>query len=391
MALIGGEKMTNKVLFCANVDHHFTGFHIPYLKWFKDKGWEVHVAANGSIDIPYVDFKYNIPIQRAPIRLKNIKAYKEFKTILNQNKYQIIHCHTPMGGMLARLAAIKARKEGTQLIYTAHGFHFCKGSPLYNWIMYYPIEKMMAHFTDCLITINREDYKLASSQFKVKQIEHVHGVGINTEEFKPVSTNKKNELKKSFGYDPDKILLFYAAEFNRNKNQQFLLHSLALIKEELPNAKLLLAGDGPLLEKCKQLAKNLGISNMVDFLGLRNDIKEILPMCDLAVASSLREGLPVNIMEAMACELPIVAVDNRGHRELIRNNQNGWILEESNMFDFSRKIISLAKNKALQDEFGINGRKIILDKYSIDKVLLEKSRIYKTFMEETEGLMWVPH
>ncbi len=383
--------MAKKVLFCATVDYHFTGFHIPYLKWFKEMGWEVHVAANGNIEIPYVDYKYNIPIQRSPFNLKNIKAYKELKTIINQNKYQIIHCHTPMGGILARLAAQKAREVGTKVIYTAHGFHFCKGSPLLNWLIYYPIEKMMAHYTDCLITINQEDYELASNRFKVKQIEHIHGVGINTEDFKPVSENRKKEIKKSFGYNPDDFLLFYAAEFNKNKNQQFLLHSLALIKEEIPNVKLLLAGEGPLLDRCKQLANNLGISHLVDFLGYRNDLKEIVPMCDVAVASSLREGLPVNIMEAMACGLPIVALENRGHRELVHHNKNGWILERNNTIDFSKKIKDLAGNKELQYKLGSNGRKIIINKYSIDKVLLQKSRVYTTFIEDMEDKKWAVH
>jgi len=382
--------MANKVLFCATVDYHFTAFHIPTIKWFKNMGWEVHIAANGNIEIPYVDYKYNIPIQRSPLHLDNIKAFKELKAIVTQNKYQIIHCHTPMGGIIARLAAKKARKEGTKVIYTAHGFHFCKGAPLLNWLIYYPIEKRMAHYTDCLITINHEDYKLSTS-FKAIQNEHVHGVGINTVDFLPVNENKKMDLKKSFGYQSDDFLLFYAAEFNKNKNQQFLLRSLALLKDEIPKAKLLLAGEGPLLNNCKQLAINLGISHMVDFLGYRNDIKEILPMCDIALASSLREGLPVNIMEAMACGLPIVAVDNRGHRELVHNDRNGWIISNNDLKGFSNKIKTLAEMEDLKRQLGKYGREMIVKKYSFDKVLTELSEIYTSYMVEMEDAKWAYH
>jgi len=382
------RKMKNKVLFCATVDYHFTVFHIPIIKWFKDIGWEVHVAANGDIEIPYVDYKYNIPIQRSPFHLNNIKAFKELKKIINQNNYQIIHSHTPMGGIIARFAALKARKIGTKVIYTAHGFHFCKGAPLLNWIVYYPIEKVMANYTDCLIVINHEDYDLSKQRFKAKQIEHVHGVGIDTEDFKPVNENKKMDLKKSFGYQPDDFLLFYAAEFNKNKNQQFLLHSIALIKDELPNVKLLLAGEGPLLNQCKQLTISLEISHMVEFLGYRKDIKQILPMCDIVVASSLREGLPVNIMEAMACGLPIVAVENRGHRELIHNNRNGWIVDKHDYEDFSNRVKTLATMEVLKHQFGLSGREMIIQKYSIDKVLIELSRIYTSHMIETEDAKW---
>ncbi|MBY0061795.1 MULTISPECIES: glycosyltransferase family 4 protein [Priestia] len=383
--------MTKKILFCATVDFHFQAFHLPYMKWFKEQGWEVHIAASGNMELPYVDQKYNISIQRSPVDTKNIKAYREVKTVIDNNKYNLIHCHTPMGGVLARVAARKARKQGTKVIYTAHGFHFCKGASLMNWLLYYPIEKILAPYTDCLITINQEDYQLATKRFKAKRIEHVHGVGINTENFKPANEKEKIHLKKSFGYHPDDFLLFYAAEFNKNKNQQLLLQSLALIKDEIPHAKLLLAGKGPLLENCQELAASLGILHMVEFLGYRNDLQKIVPMCDVAVASSLREGLPVNIMEAMACGLPVVALDNRGHRELVHNNKNGWVINSASRVEFASKIKVLAKIEDVKHKLGINGRDMILKKYSIDKVLIEKSRIYKSYTEETEGVKWAIH
>lgn len=380
--------MAKKVLFCATVDYHFTAFHMPYIKWFKENGWEVHIAANGDIQIPYVDQKFNLSIQRSPFKFNNIKALKDLKNIIEQNNYEIIHCHTPMGGILTRLAARKSRVNGTKVIYTAHGFHFCKGAPLLNWLLYYPIEKFMAPLADCLITINKEDYELSKNKLKVKRIEHIHGVGIDTEDFKPIDELNKKALKESFGYHPDDFLLFYAAEFNKNKNQQFLLNSLSLIKEDLPNVKLLLAGEGVLLNQCKQLARNLEISHMVDFLGFRKDIKEIVPMCDVAVGSSLREGLPVNIMEAMACGLPIVAVDNRGHRELVIDDNNGWLVKSDDAIGFAKKLKHLVKRKGLKERLGINSRKIVMSKYSIDKVIEKKSKVYKRYMNETEDITW---
>ncbi|OKL36550.1 glycosyltransferase family 4 protein [Domibacillus mangrovi] len=380
--------MANKVLFCATVDYHFKAFHIPYMRWFKEQGWAVHVAASGEIELPYVDQKYNIPIQRSPLHRKNVKAYEQLKTLMNRNKYNIVHCHTPTGGVLARLAAREARKSGTMVMYTAHGFHFCKDAPLLNWMIYYPIEKWMAHYTDCLITINAEDYELATHRFKAKHVEYVHGVGVNTEQFKPIKENKKVEIKKSFGYKPNDFLLFYAAEFNKNKNQEFLIQVLALLKDDMPHAKLLLAGEGPMLEKCREQAVRLGVSQMVDFLGYRQDIQQIVPMCDMAVASSFREGLPVNIMEAMACGLPVVAIDNRGHKELVQNNKNGWIIERNNTVDFSNKIKVLADNEELKQKLGQNGRIIILNKYSVEKILTEKSRIYQSYMMEMEDVKW---
>jgi glycosyltransferase EpsD len=384
--------MPGKVLFCATVDYHFKAFHLPYLKWFQEQGWEVHVAASGNMDLPYVDEKYDLPIQRSPFKRGNVQAYQELKGIINQNKYSIIHCHTPMGGVLTRLAGRQARKKGTKVIYTAHGFHFCKGSPMLNWMVYYPIEKGLSRYTDCLITINQEDYHLAvHHKFKAKKIEHVHGVGVDTNQYRPVSELQKHELRKSYGYHPDDFLLFYAAEFNKNKNQQLLLHALALLKEEVPNAKLLLAGDGALLDECKERATQLGIEKMVHFLGYRQDIQALLSMCDAAVASSLREGLPVNIMEAMASGLPVVASDNRGHRELITNNNNGWIVDCQNENALSEKIKLLAVNSGLRMKLGLSGRHLIESAYSIKHVLEQKNNIYTNFMKEQEGLTWAVH
>ncbi|KML27280.1 glycosyltransferase family 4 protein [Priestia aryabhattai] len=373
--------MTKKVLFCATVDFHFKAFHLPYIEWFKEQGWEVHVAASGNMELPYVDKKYNLPIQRSPLHQDNLKAYKELKTVINHNKYNLIHCHTPMGGVLARLAARQARKKGTAVIYTAHGFHFCKGAPFVNWLLYYPIEKILARYTDCLITINQEDYQLATKRFKAKHIEHVHGVGIDTDKFKPVNEKEKIQLKKSFGYQPNDFLLFYAAEFNKNKNQQLLIQSLALIKDKIPQTKLLLAGKGPLLEKCRELAADLEISHMVDFLGYRNDLDQIVPMCDVAVASSFREGLPVNIMEAMACGLPVVACSNRGHIELIQDGENGYIVPANEYQTFSFRLLEIYRSKELYRKMSMEGKRRAQN-FSLNEVKKELNNIYLRYAAE---------
>ncbi len=380
--------MNRKILFVATVDTHFSSFHLPYLQWFKQQGWDVHVAAAGDNSLPYVDEKYSIPIERSPFNWKNIDAYKSLKSIIEKNQYSIIHCHTPMGGVLSRLAARKTRKYGTKVVYTAHGFHFFKGAPLINWILYYPIEKVLARYTDCLITINEEDFiRAVKKRFKSKMIEHVHGVGVNTDFYIPINKFYKAKLREKYHYCNDTFIVFYAAEFNKNKNQKVLIESLALIKNVLPNARLLLAGTGPMFNDCVDLAKELGVDEMVDFLGYRNDIQALLNISDVAVASSLREGLPVNIMEAMACGLPVVAVDNRGHRELVFNDKSGW-LTKGNAEEISEKLMILAQDKLLSTRLGKNGREIILEKYSLEKILEEKKKVYRRVMGEEKDRKW---
>ena len=123
-----------KVLFVATVvKTHIMEFHIPYLKMFKEMGWETVVAARNDYEnpadcvIPYCDTYYNIPFERNPLKLGNLKAYTDLKKVIDGGGYDIIHCHTPVGAMLTRLAAKQARKNGTKVFYTAHGFHFYKG------------------------------------------------------------------------------------------------------------------------------------------------------------------------------------------------------------------------------------------------------------------------
>jgi glycosyltransferase EpsD len=383
---MGAKK---RILLCATVDYHFNAFHLPYMKWFKEQGWEVHVAAKGDMYLPFVDKKYNLPIQRSPFSLQNVKAYQQLKAIIDENDYQIIHCHTPVGGALVRLASRAAREKGTKVLYTAHGFHFCKGSPLMNWLIYYPVEKWLSRFTDCLITINEEDFNRANKHhFKADRIEHVHGVGVNTEKFRPAEKEYKKELRIAYGYNVGDFLMFYAAEFNKNKNQQLLIRALSHIIDETPKAKLLLAGEGPLLQECRKLANKLGVEDRVHFLGLRKDIEQLLQISDVAVGSSFREGLPVNIMEAMSCGLPVIATVNRGHRELITNQQEGWLIQGFNPQMFAKKMKLLAKDPAQRAVMGSNGRRLIINKFSTNKILQEKSAIYKPLMAETEESQW---
>ncbi len=372
--------MIKKVLFCATVDYHFEAFHLPYLKWFKDKGWEVHVAAKGDLDLLYVDKKFNLPIERTPFSLSNFKAFKELKRIIDNNQYQIIHCHTPMGGVLARLAAQRARKSGTKVIYTAHGFHFCKGSPLLNWIVYYPIERWLARYTDCLITINEEDYCIATKRkFRAGRIAHVHGVGVDSVKYKPISQAERNNLRRKHGYTMENFILFYAAELNKNKNQHFLIKVIANLKKDIPHIKLLLAGSGPLLEKYRMYAYEEDVQDEVVFLGYRTDIDELLKISDVAVASSWREGLPVNILEAMASGLPLVTSSNRGHRELVTNGVNGYVVPGNDDAIFSKRIYEIYRSTKLRMTMGKASIKSVVP-YELNWVVEEMSKVYRLYM-----------
>lgn len=364
-----------RVLFVATMTNHINTFHIPYLKWFKEQGYEVHVASNGNEKIEYCDKHYNLPFERFPIKRKNLKVYKELKKMIEENKYEIIHCHTPVGGALTRLAARKAKKGGTKVIYTAHGFHFYKGAPLLNWLIYYPIEKVLAKYTDCLITITNEDYELANKKFKkIKQIEHIDGVGLNTERFNiEISTKEKEELRKELNISTDEIILSYVAELNKNKNQRLLIDVIEKLIANNKKIKLLLIGEGSLKEGYLKLIEEKKLQSNILLLGKRKDIPQLLSITDIYVASSIREGLPVNIMEAMYMGVPIIATDNRGHRELITNNENGFIIKTAN--EMKEKIEKILQNKEIIKKLREESKeksKI----YNIDCVIEDMKKIY---------------
>lgn len=356
-----------KVLFLATVTGHINSFHIPYLKFFKEKGYEVHVASKGEEEIKYCDKHFNIPFERFPLNPKNLRSYKELKKIINDNQYSIIHCHTPVGGVITRLAARKARKQyNTKVIYTAHGFHFYKGAPLLNWIIYYPIEKICSKWTDCLITITNEDFELAKRKFKkCKQIEHVCGVGLNTDRFDiEITEEDLEELRKEIGIEKDNIVLTYVAELNKNKNQMLLIKTMEQLIKESDKYRLILVGDGNKKQEYEQYIIEHNLQEYIKILGRREDVPQILKLTNIYVASSLREGLPVNIMEAMYMGLPVIATDNRGHRELVENEINGFIVKNQKELKESIEEILRAKQKykVLSQENRKRSKEYVLDK-----------------------------
>ena len=366
-----------KVLFTATVDSHILHFHIPYLQYFKENGYEVHVATNGDEEIPYCDVKHRISFERNPLKINNIKAIKDLKKIIDTEKFEIIHCHTPMGSVVTRIAAKKARKkQNTKVIYTAHGFHFFKGAPLLNWVIYYPIEKWMSKYTDCLITINEEDYNLAQKKFKVKRIELINGVGVDREKFDFTMTEEeKINYRKECGLEKDDFIIIYVAELSKRKNQGMLIESIKGLKAEGQNIKVLLVGQDSLDGYYQNVVKKLNLEESIKFLGYRKDIPKLLKISDLYVSTSNQEGLPVNIMEAILCNLPIIATDCRGNHDLIVNNKNGFIVPKGDTEELSNKIKYLKENIS---EFV----DVKTDEYCLDKIKEKYIEIYKDIIKK---------
>lgn len=366
-----------KVLFTATVDSHILQFHLPFLKLFKLKGYEVHVATNGNQKIPYCDVKHVVDFERSPLKINNLKAIRQLKKICDREQFEIIHTNTPMGAVVTRLAAKKSRKKShTKIIYMAHGFHFYKNAPIKNWLIYYPVEWFLSKYTDTLITINKEDYNRAIQKFskRCKDIQYVPGIGIDASKFNlKLSSKEKNNFKKSLGIDQNSFILTYIARLDNNKNQGFIINAMKNILKKHSDIHLLLVGPDEINGKYHELAK--GYTNNIHFLGYRNDISRILSITNISVSSSLREGLPVNLLEAMASGLPVVATDTRGVRDLIKDERNGYVVEKNNENDFIDKILYLYDNEDKCNKIGSNNL-CDIEQYSLKNILKEMENIY---------------
>lgn len=276
-----------------------------------EQGHNVDIACNDAIK-PVSPFFYELgckvhPISctRSPFHPSSISAIRQLRKLVKQEQYDIVHCHTPVAAFCTRLACIKLP---CKVMYTAHGFHFYKGAPLKNWLLFYPAEKLCAHFTDTLITINQEDYAIAQRKLKAKQVIYVPGVGIDLSAFAPDQSGiSRQELDIPEG---NRVILS-VGELSHRKNHELLIRAAA----GMQNITILIAGSGALDSHLKTLTRELSCD--VRFLGYRKDVAALCSVCDLFVLPSFQEGLPVALMEAMACEKAVCCSAIRGNVDLV--------------------------------------------------------------------------
>ncbi|MEB2298030.1 glycosyltransferase family 4 protein [Lysinibacillus xylanilyticus] len=374
-----------KVLFVASVFRHFKAFHIPYLNYFKSIGAEVYAAANKedgedremleSLGINCIEIEF----ERNPLHLKNIKSLNQLIKLKESIEFDLIHTHTPMASFLLRY--VYRNDKRTKIIYTAHGFHFYKGAPLINWIVYYNIEKVASRWTNHLITINNEDFQNANLLgYTQENTSYVHGVGIDSF-YKVLDDEKKQNLMKELKIKNDDIIISYIAELNNNKNQMFLLENWNKIKQECKNAKLLLIGTGENLT----FYKNYVIKNQlkdIEFTGFRNDVMDILQISHINILLSKREGLGKCLLEGMICRLPCIATNTRGPKDLIKDGVNGFLVDLSDGNKLIDSLVSLIKNETLRQKMGEESYKIAKE-YFIENVIEEYKTIYQKYLGET--------
>lgn len=343
-----------KILIVSTVSRQFYLFEQGNIEVLKTLGYEVHGAANfedandrlDALDI----IRHPFDIQRSPFSFKNFKAYKQLKKIMKSESFDAVHCHSPIGGVLARIAANSIKLA--PVIYTAHGFHFYDGAPLKNWIIYYSVEKYLSKFTDTIITINKEDYSRAK-KFKAKNVINIPGIGLDTCKFDNTKYDR-NKIRDELEIPHGTVVLLTIGEMIKRKNHETALKALEMLKNQ--NFILLICGKGDLENYLKRLASKLRVEDKVRFLGFRNDIPQICIASDIFVFTSYQEGLPVSVMEAMAAGLPIIASRIRGNNDLIQDFKGGFLHDSNDFIGFSKSIDKLIEDENLRKKMGIRNK-----------------------------------
>lgn len=364
-----------KVLYVTTVSRTINAFLIPHINMLLDNGYEVHCAC--SIDKP-VDKElqrrgvkiFEVPFSRNPLGIGNIKAFIKLEELQRINDYDIVHVHTPIAAIYGRL--LKLNFPSLRIIYTAHGYHFLKGGSKLGWILYYPIEKIMAKFTDVTININKEDYEITKEKLKPKKCYLLNGVGLDLDKYKKLSSKEIQEKRKEFGLKDKDFVVLIVAEINKNKNHIQLINAMDILKDKYPNIKVLCIGDGTLKESLDKQIILRNLQNNIFMLGYRLDVNKLINISDIGILLSRREGLPRNIMEFMACGRKVIATDIRGCRDLICDETIGTLV---NVDDYESTAKAIEKYYILNDKSFEVSKEI--RKYDIETINSELLKIYE--------------
>lgn len=363
-----------KVLYVTTVSRTINAFLIPHIEMLLEKGYEIHCAC--SIDKPVskeLQEKgvkvFEVPFSRNPLGVGNIKAYNRLRELQRINSYDIVHVHTPIAAIYGRL--LKLRFPSLKTIYTAHGYHFLKGGSKLGWLLYYPIEKIMAKFTDVIININKEDYEITKEKLKPKKTYLLNGVGIDLSKYKKLGEKEIIEKRNELGLSKDDFVVLMIAELNKNKNHMQLINAMKILKEKYPNIKAICIGDGYMMDSLKEYVNVNSLQNNIFMLGYREDVNNLINISNIGILMSYREGLPRNIMEFMACGRRVIATDIRGCRDIVCNDSVGQLVDVG---DYEATAKAIEKYYLLGDkDFEVSDE---ISKYDVGNVNYELIKVY---------------
>ncbi len=381
-----------KALVHAHTAYMLTQFNIDNIKILQSLGYDVDVAccwqdddsalspealraARDRLDALNVRIIETASLRKIFNIRELYRAYSQLKSEVESNKYEIVHTQSPIGGVICRMACKRARKRyGTKVIYAAHGFHFFKGAPLKNRLIFYNVEKHCSKFTDMLITINHEDYD-AAQRFYAKDVEYVPGAGVDTHKF-VASDGARDRIRQELSIDDNTIVLLSVGELITRKNHALVLDTIYRMKSEgligTPESKYklqyLIAGRGRIQQELQDRIDEYGIADCARLLGFRRDVADVFAASDIYVFPSFQEGLPVALMEAMSVGLPVVCSDIRGNTDLIEQGQGGYLFNPSDSASLTSALTRILDDTA-ETRLAMGNRNIrIMENFDKEKV-----------------------
>ncbi|QUA54406.1 glycosyltransferase family 4 protein [Aristaeella lactis] len=374
--------MAKRILITCT-DSMMKQFLEPHVRNLAENGYEVEIACSEVLnrmtevrqDLERLVPVHQLHLKRSPLAVSNARGYRELKKLIDSGRYDLIWTNEPVMGVVTRMAARKARKQGTRVMYMVHGFHFYKGAPLPNWMLFCPVERMMASKADCICTINREDYARAR-KMRTPRAAYIHGVGIDTDRLRP--GENPTDLRNELDLPKEAFLVLSVGELNANKNQQVIIRAIARMKD--PAIHYVLCGKGDQRQNLEVLARELDIADHIHFLGYRKDIADICRQSDVFALPSRREGLPFAAMEAMYCGLPLVNSGIRGLTDITEDGVSGYICDPDDVRRYAESIQILKINPGNRQQMGARNQKTV-EAFTIDRTKQEILQLIRELLD----------
>ena len=361
-----------KKLLITSTDLMMIQFLVPHVRYLSENGFLVEIACSdvgGRMEevraavAGFAQAVHVVRLKRSPFSGENLRGYRDMKQLLAENHYDIIWTNEPVMGVVTRLAARHARKNGTKVLYMCHGFHFYKGAPVQNWLVYYPVERIMSRFTDVIVTINREDEARAKTWLPEGSVLRIDGIGVDFSRYEHMTS--REEKRRELGIGDGDVLVVSVGELQKRKNHEMILRAIARLKD--PNVKYYICGRGELQEELQKLARDLGMENQFVLLGYRRDVPQIMNAADIYAHPSLREGLGLASLEAMAAGLPLVTSNVQGIPDYVENGVTGFLCDPMDVESYACHLKLLVGDANLRREIGQTNLQRV-KKYAIDQI-----------------------
>jgi glycosyltransferase involved in cell wall biosynthesis len=356
-------------------------------------GWQVDILTTDSVFQHAVRDHglglVNMDVIRREIRpVWDLGGLVRLHNFLRREPYDIVHTHTSKAGFVGRLAA---RLAGVPVIvHTAHGFAFHEGSPVSSRLFYSALERMASRWCDRIVSVS-EFHRRWAIELGMCTPRRIVAIPNGIASVRRNAEVELGELRRQLGVERGDLLILSVARLAPDKGLEYLIEAAAILQRTGRRIQVAIAGEGPTRDRLEQMAGNLGVRDRVVFLGFREDVGDLLAACDLVVLPSLREGLSMALLEAMAAGKPVIATSIGSQREMASHADIAWLVRPADTLALTEAILRLAEDRALRARLGSCARAVYENHYTENRMLRSYRQLYldllsaKFPMQKTEA------